>query len=222
QILVGLFYKNINDPIETVFGRTQSLTLGTRVLRPENLGNAKNFGIEFDFIKYFNRFGIRANYTYTNSRITTDKASIIRENPDDETSELITINVEQTRPLQGQADHIANLSLLYKDIERGTDLQLSVVYIGERMEFVSPFLNNDHWSRPITVLDLSAEQKIGQRFTLFVKVNNLLNSPYELYIKNGRNRADEEFKYQTKDDETFIRRDNYYQSYRLGVRYKLN
>ena len=222
QILVGLFYKNITDPIETVFGRTQSLTLGTRVLRPENLGNAKNFGIEFDFIKYFNRFGIRANYTHTNSNITTDKATIIRENPDDETSDLITINAQQTRPLQGQADHIANLSLLYKDIERGTDFQLSVVYIGERLEFVSPFLNNDHWSRPITVLDLSLEQKIGSNFTVFAKVNNLLNSPYELYIKNGRNRADEEFKYQTSDNETFIRRDNYYQSYRLGVRYKLN
>ncbi len=222
QILVGLFYKNINDPIETVFGRTQSLTLGTRVLRPENLGNARNFGIEFDFIKYFNRFGIRANYTYTNSRITTDKASIIRENPDDETSDLVTINAQQTRPLQGQADHIANLSLLYKNIERGTDIQLSAVYIGERLEFVSPFLNNDHWSRPITVLDLSVDQRLGERFTVFLKVNNILNSPYELYIKNGRNRLDEEFKHQTKDDETFIRRDNYYQSYRLGVRFKLN
>jgi outer membrane receptor protein involved in Fe transport len=221
QLLIGAFYKNIADPIEIVFGRTQSLTLGTRVLRPENLGNAQNFGFEFDYTKYFNRFGIRANYTYTNSRITTDKASIVREDPEDDSSELITINAQQTRPLQGQADHIANLSLLYKDLKRGTDAQLSAVYVGERLEFVSPFLNNDHWSRPITILDLSVEQRVGKYLVLFVKINNLLDTPYELFIKNGRNRPDETFQYQTRDDETFIRRDRYFQTYRLGARFKL-
>ncbi len=222
QIMVGLFYKHIVDPIETVFGRTQSLTLGTRVLRPENLGEATNFGAEFDVIKYFGKIGFRANYTYTNSTITTDKASIVRENPNDPSSDLITINVEQRRPLQGQADHIANFSLMYKDVKRGTDAQISLVYVGERLEFVSPFVNNDHWSRPITIIDLSIEQRINNNFIAFIKINNLINSPYELYIRNGRNRPDQEFAYQDRTDQTFIRRDLYWQSYRVGMRFKMN
>ena len=38
-----------------------------------NFGNATNLGVEVDIMKYFNWFGIKANYTYTHSSITTDK-----------------------------------------------------------------------------------------------------------------------------------------------------
>ena len=45
---------------------------------PGNFGNATNFGLEVDAIKYFKQWGIKANYTYTNSTITTPKSKRIR------------------------------------------------------------------------------------------------------------------------------------------------
>ena len=220
QILIGAFVKDIRDPIEYTLARANiSSPLS---LQPVNFGNAFNLGIEADFIKYFNRIGLRFNYTYTNSKITTTKIERRRENPEDETSQLIQTNVDQTRPLQGQADHIGNLSLMYKDNTRGIDAQLSAVYTGERIEFVSPFLNNDHWSRPITQLDFSLDKKIGRSLTVFVRVNNILDAPYELFIKSPLAREDAVFPYQNKQNETVVRSDRYGQSYRVGLRFKMN
>jgi len=221
QILIGAFVKDIRDPIEFALARTNIFS-GPLSLQPVNFGNALNFGIEADFIRYFNRIGLRFNYTYTNSQITTSKIERRRENPNDETSQLIQTNVDQTRSLQGQADHIGNLSLMYKDNARGLDAQLSAVYTGERIEFVSPFLNNDHWSRPITQLDFSLDKKIGRSITAFVRVNNILDAPYELFIKSPLAREDAVFPYQNRQNETVVRSDRYGQSYRVGIRFKMN
>ncbi len=70
-----------------------------------NFGNATNLGVEVDVMKYFNWFGIKANYTYTHSSITTEKRIM-----DGNDVKACT----QTRPLFGQAAHVANLSLLFK------------------------------------------------------------------------------------------------------------
>lgn len=220
QILAGFFYKKIDNPIELTLRRSESLTQGERRLMPGNFGTAINYGAEFDFIKYFNKIGIRANYTFTNSSITTTKVIQGREDPDDTSSQLVFNERDETRPLQGQANHIGNLSLLWKDQNTGTDAQLSLVYTGERLEFVSPFYNNDHWSKPITILDLSIEQKIKDNWVIFIKANNLLNTPYQRYIKQSQNASDIQYPYQEGDEETLVRREFYQQSYRLGIRIK--
>ncbi|MBS9523848.1 TonB-dependent receptor [Litoribacter alkaliphilus] len=221
QVLVGAFVKDLRDPIEYTLARTNIFT-GPLSLQPTNFGNAVNWGLEADFIKYYNKIGIRFNYTYTNSRITTSKIERRRENPDDPSSQLVQVSVDQTRPLQGQADHIGNLSLMYKDQVLGLDAQISAVYTGERIEFVSPFLNNDHWSRPITQLDLSVDKNIGKSLTVFVRVNNILDTPYELFVKSPLAREDAVFPYQNNVNETVVRSDRFGQSYRLGLRFRLN
>jgi len=221
QFLLGGFYKRIEDPIELLLVRQTSLTTGPRNLTPTNSGTATNFGIEMDFSKFFNKFGIRTNYTYTNSSLTTQKSERVRENPEDPSSQLILREVIQTRPLQGQADHIGNLSFLYKNQTSGTDIQLSAVYTGERIEIVSPWLDLDIWSRPFTQLDFSIEQKFSN-WVVFMKANNLLNSPYELFVKKPRKTEQLSFPMQDVDGQTIVQRDFYWQSVRLGVRYKFN
>ncbi|MEO7991156.1 MAG: TonB-dependent receptor [Chryseolinea sp.] len=218
QILIGAFYKKILDPIEyaSVFDAT-----GSSVIQPGNYGTAYNWGIELDYTKYFNKFGVKANYTFTNSTITTTKTLWAREDPNDQSSTLIQLTPNQTRPLQGQAKHIGNLVLLYKDQKSGTNLQLAFVYTGERIESISPYLDNDSWVKPILQLDFSAEQRISKHFELFAKIQNLLNSPYEVIIKKQHLLPEKEYKLQTSYSSTLIRRDEYYQSYRLGVRYTL-
>ncbi|WP_291785052.1 TonB-dependent receptor [Cecembia sp.] len=221
QFLLGAFYKRIEDPIELLLIRQTSLTTGPRNLTPTNSGTASNWGIEMDFSKFFNKFGIRANYTFTNSSLTTIKSERVRENPNDESSQLILREVSQTRPLQGQADHIGNLSFLYKNQNSGTDIQLSAVYTGERIEIVSPWLDLDIWSRPFTQLDFSIEQRFSN-WVVFLKVNNLLNSPYELFVKKPRKTEQLDFPLQDSPGETIVQREQFWQSFRLGVRFKFN
>lgn len=221
QFLLGAFYKRIEDPIELLLIRQTSLTTGPRNLTPTNSGEATNWGIEMDFSKFFNKFGIRANYTFTNSSLTTIKSERVREDPNDESSQLILREASQTRPLQGQADHIGNLSFLYKNQNTGTDIQLSAVYTGERIEIVSPWLDLDIWSRPFTQLDFSVEQRMGN-WVAFLKVNNLLNSPYELFVKKPRKTEQLDFPLQDSPGETIVQREQFWQSFRIGVRFKFN
>lgn len=215
QIMAGAFYKRIQDPIEYTLQRDP--VRGQDIFyAPGNYGTAQNFGIEIDAIKYFQKFGIKANYTYTHSAITTPKSQRIRNSA----GNLQTISVDQTRPLYGQAAHIGNLSLLYKDPKEGWNLQLAANYTGERIVTVSQFLNNDLWQKAFIQMDFSAEKSVGGQWTVFVKMNNLLNTPMEVYMKEGYNNK-EQIPEQTLKNETLIRKDYYQRSYMIGVRWKL-
>lgn len=216
QILVGIFYKRIIDPIEYGFPQVTDPTESPRTNRilPQNFDDATNFGIELDYTRYFSRFGVRMNYTYTQSSITTNKIVI---NPDQSRT-----LVNQTRPLQGQSDHIGNVSLLYKGLENGLDIQLVFNYTGERIAVVSPFLGADHFMKPMTQLDFSIERKFGERMVVFAKANNLLNTPFQLYVKKPLALPEDPYPYQTDPTNVaFVRRDLFGQSYRFGLRYNL-
>lgn len=213
QFMVGLFYKYIQNPIEYTLQRDpvrgQSI-----IYTPGNFGNAHNTGLELDYIRYFRQFGIKANYTYTLSRITSAKFMRIRN----ENGDLEPRYVHQTRPLYGQSAHIANLTVLYKN--RGWDAQLAGSYTGERINTVSQFLDNDLWQKGFLQMDASLEKAIGSKLVLFAKANNLLNTPLEVYIKNAE-AVNQGLPHQTEAGKTLIRRDYYQRSYLLGLRFKL-
>ncbi|NLR62318.1 TonB-dependent receptor [Chitinophaga polysaccharea] len=215
QLLIGVFYKQIKDPIEN--------TIVADSTRPQdqyytagNFGTARNYGLEADYIKFFSNIGIKANYTYTHSSITTSKSARIR----DEKGDLKTIAVDQTRPLYGQSEHIANLSLLYKDTQHGWDAQLAGGYTGPRIVTVSQFVDNDLWQKGFIQMDISVEKRFRNHFSIFAKAGNLLNTPAEIFIK-GVNPENAELPGQGKANETLIRKEYYKQTYLLGVRYKL-
>ena len=69
QFMVGVFYKKLDNPIEYGLINEGQDTY----YKPMNFGTARNLGAEIDVMKYFNWFGIKANYTYTHSKVTTDK-----------------------------------------------------------------------------------------------------------------------------------------------------
>ncbi len=221
QILIGTFYKYITDPIE--YTVTKYGIANENVLQPNNFGNARNMGLEVDFTHYFSKFGIRANYTYTHSSITTTKLYQGPVDPADLTKGYTTYVVNQTRPMQGQANHIGNLSLLYKDLLKGWESQLSLVYTGERLEATSPYLDNDTYSKPIMILDFSLDKRLSSSVAVFVKATNLLNSAYQTYIKKPVFQQNNDYPYQDDPQhKTLTRRDEYYQSYRAGIRIKLS
>lgn len=215
QAMIGAFYKRIQDPIEYTLQRDP--VRGQDIFySPGNFGTAQNYGLEIDLIKYIKKFGVKANYTYTHSSITTPKSKRIRN----ENGDLQTISVDQTRPLYGQAAHVANLSLLFKDIKNGWDIQLAGNYTGERITTVSQFVDNDLWQKGFVQMDFSMEKTFRKKWSVFVKANNLLNTPMEVFMKTGYNNTDA-IPEQDMNGKTLIRRDYYQRSYVLGLRWKL-
>ncbi|MGL4992710.1 MAG: TonB-dependent receptor domain-containing protein [Bacteroidales bacterium] len=215
QYMIGVFYKKIKDPIEYVLQTGDNH--GTLYYAPGNFGTANNFGVELDVTKFFRFIGFKANYTYTKSEITTQKMIRVQDG-----GNMLPSYVDQTRPMAGQSEHVANLSLLLKDTKYGWDAQLAASYTGDRIHTVSQFLNNDVWERGVVQLDASIEKsfhKIG--LSIFGKASNLLNSPRELYVKNVNPKNDDAPLSWSRSKSTLIRRDVYNPNLMVGFRYKL-
>ena len=215
QILAGVFYKYLKDPIEQVFVTSDGkIGAGTDAYyMPDNLGNAKNMGFEIDVIKYIRHFGIKANYTYTYSKITTSKREY------KEGSAEYKSGVTQSRPLVNQAPHTANISLLYKDTENGWNAQLASSFTGAKLALVSPFKDADQWDKAMFGIDLSAEKQFKNGFSIFFKANNLLDAKRERYLKTV-NESNLQYADQ-KSNKTIIGTYKYGRTFLLGVRYKL-
>jgi TonB-dependent receptor len=224
QILAGVFYKNITNPVEYAFTREVG-SPSALDLQPQNFGNATNYGFEMVASKFIRHFGVTANYTYTKSQITTTKILYYNDPVVGNTNKLVS----QTRPLQGQADNVANVSLIYKNPKLGLDLLVSGVYTGKLISSVSAAYGLDYWQMPTTRLDFSGEKVIGfkknkYKFYLFVKVNNILNTKTILRIMqpNPTLPNGEIFlPIQDSRNSIIVQRSQYGQGYLIGIRYKI-
>lgn len=222
QILLGVFYKNIIDPIE--ISAVKPLNVNSLYLQPVNIGTATNYGFEAVLTKYFGMFGITANYTYTKSAITNDSLIYSSRNSN---GIIVSSRVSETRPLQGQSNHIGNLSLIYKNPRIGLDVQVATVYTGERISFISPYLGLNYWQAPTTQLDFSFEKKLASRFTFYSKITNITNAPFVLFLKQPYNTylstsGSRALALQTEpDSKIIIQKDFYGTNFLFGFRYKL-
>ncbi|HTI59713.1 TonB-dependent receptor [Mucilaginibacter sp.] len=217
QFMVGAFYKTINNPIEYALVQT-NFSAGL-TLTPYNFGTAHNYGIEAVFRKFFGDIGISGNYTYTHSLINSTKKF---EYIDPADNSFHNIEVNQARPLQGQAAHVGNVSLLYKNTKNKIDAQLAMVYTGERINTLSLYKDLDNWERPTVNLDFSAQKEFNQHYIIYIKINNLLNTPYELIVKQ-QNKAfsgNSKLPLQESPNYATIENDKYYARYLLGFRFK--
>ena len=217
QILAGVFYKNITDPIEYGFLPT---TVSSANVVPFNYAPASNYGFELVVIKYIKNFGVSANYTYTSSTITTSKILEYQATLPDNSTTIRKDPVNQTRPLQGQSDHIANVSFLYKNPKNGFDAQLSWVYTGRRINLVSPYKDLDYWQRGFSQFDFSAEKKIFKRFQVFVKITNLLDTPLITEVLSP-NYLNADAPAQDGKDRIVVQKDEFRQTFLAGLRFKL-
>ena len=216
QVLIGFFYKNIKFPIERAYIREGSSQ--RNYYSPINADNCINKGIEVDVIKYFRVFGIKGNYTFTLSDITTDKLAYYRN----ENGDLVPDHaVSQKRPLYGQSQHAGNISLLYKGLKNKINAQLAFSYTGDRIYTVSQYIDNDLWQKGFWQLDASFDKKFKNGISIYVKVHNLLNTRLYGYIKKV-NDHNGNFPYHEADDnDTMVRRDYSSQSILTGIKFKL-
>lgn len=216
QLLIGVFYKNIKHPIEYAFvreGSSQDIYYS-----PTNSDKAINMGAEIDLIKYFREFGIRGNYTFTSSNITTTKLLYTR----DGNGNLVPkYDQKQSRPLFGQSRHVYNISLLYKGIKNNINAQLAFSYTGDRIYTVSRFFENDYWQKGFLQMDASITKSFNNGISLYAKANNLLNTRFYGYIPLA-NAYNSQFPDHTNNDKNTEVRTNYAaQTIIIGIRFNL-
>ena len=220
QVLIGLFYKDILDPIERIIGSPPGRDIGDAIFS-KNIDQATNYGVEFDLTKYWNKLGLKANYTFTQSEVTTDKGIQERRDINDPTSGIIVKPVQQTRPLQGQSKHIANLSLLFKDQRRAVDIQLAGVFNSKKIAFVSQWLDNDIWDDDFFNLDFSLDKSfMNQRLVGSFKATNITNSKITRIVRlPGSNETMDPIQ-DPFDDEIIVGETVNRPSFRIGIKYK--
>ncbi|MBN2616002.1 MAG: carboxypeptidase-like regulatory domain-containing protein [Bacteroidales bacterium] len=218
QVLLGLFYKHLTNPIEQSFVLSGA-SASSLFLQPQNFGDATNYGFEMVVIKYFKNFGISANYTYTKSQITTPKRNYFL----DANKNIVSNVVEQTRPLQGQADNIGNLSLLYKNQRIGFDFQLTGTYTGKYISQVNPYYNLDYWRFPMTTLGVSFQKRLSKKINLMLygKAKNILDAQAITRIRepNTYYSGSSKLPYQDSPNSILVTREDYKPSYLLGIKY---
>jgi len=217
QVLAGVFYKRLINPIEYGF---VPVTVSTSNVIPQNYGPATNYGFEFVTTKYVGVWGVSANYTYTNSSIVQQKKYKETVTNTDGSTSIVNSLVDQRRPLQGQSNHIANVSFLYKNSNIGFDAQLSWVYTGRRINIVSPYKDLDYWQRGFSQIDFSAEKRVFKKFNVFTKITNLLDAALITEVLSP-NYLSSDSPAQDRSDRIVVQKDVFHQTFLLGLRYKL-
>ncbi|MBC8082518.1 MAG: TonB-dependent receptor, partial [Hymenobacter sp.] len=221
QVLAGVFYKRIKNPIEYALVTLPNTTM--TVYQPVNAKPATNYGFEWVGVKFWGAVGISTNYTFTVSEINSSKVRNVVLN-----GQLTRENVTQQRPLQGQSKHVANASWLYKNVRNGLDMQLAYVYTGSRIVQVDQFVGLDYWQRAQSQLDFSAEKRLTKAaarygLTAYVKVQNLLDTPYQVDIRtpNPYHGTTNQYPYQTRADRLAVVNQTYKAYYLAGLRFRL-
>ncbi len=178
-ISVGIFYKSLSHPIETV---TTFDSESRRQISFANADKATVLGAEleirkkFDFINHSwaNHFSVIVNGTYIISQV--DLSSQILADPS------FHGYGRTTRPLQGTSPYVINAGLYYDNVKIGTQVSMLYNTMGQRLLLTSlETTSSDLYELPRHEFDVSLTQSINAWLQVKVGVQNILNSPFRFY-----------------------------------------
>lgn len=186
---VGLFYKQIKDPIEWIYA-SGSATGAINALYPDNLVDANNIGVEVEFRKslefaaenlggQMRYFSVQGNLTLVSSTVDLNQPAY---DPANVGAGILT---STERALMGQSDYIVNATLAYDQPLWGTSLRLLFNTFGERISQVGGYGNPDTYEQPFSRLDFAANQSLGGHWAAKFQAKNLLNSEVE-FLTGGK------------------------------------
>ena len=213
-VTVGLFYKDIDKPIEevdsgretptTTFANSPSATVAGFELEYEQQ-------LPFDTWTDWGWFApkivtVKTNYTYTDSEVDAPEGEqIILYSPafgGDGTFDVDTqsrsVNaagfIESGRKLQGQSEHLFNFQLGYSDDEARSEFNFLINYASERIRTagIEDIIPDTVEQPPVTV-DLVYNRTfdfIGGEYKFGFKVQNLLDDEYEAFQETTEGKED--------------------------------
>lgn len=168
---VGVFYKNFENPIESIF---QEGAGGSSLFSFQNVSKATAFGFEIEGRKKLTkRFTLQANGSYINSKI------------DD-----VALNV--SRSLQGQSPYLINTGILYDIVEKGFNTTLLFNQVGKRIYLVGDIQagagSPDVYENPRALIDFQISKKFADnKAEIKFTISDLLNQRQIFYQNNNGN-----------------------------------
>ncbi|MHA4806903.1 TonB-dependent receptor [Flavitalea flava] len=232
---VGLFYKNLQKPIERIrmdFDADAGAGPFTLIFF-DNAPSAKLYGLEAEIKKnlsflggaFFRRLNIVLNGSWTKSTTQQyDNSLFGRVNKD---------NIVKGRPLQGQAPYVLNGGLFYEHPGIGSKIGLTynvtgpVIYAKSLYNKFAPSQRMDTTSQnsvrpdllqlPMHLLDFSYSQRIIRSLQAKLSIQNLLDQPYRIVEdQNYNQRYDAERPLYNSRGDRYYKGDNFYTKYKPG------
>jgi hypothetical protein len=183
NLSIGLFYKDMDSPIESVQSPAQD---GPPLIRIANAETGELFGMEVEFLQGLEFIGdgmwdnifMSGNLTVSDSKIVLDRQNIVDQTG---VSAAVT-NLE--RRLTGHSKYVANLQAGY-DSDNG-EHSLSVVYnvFGDRILIPGIDGFDDSYEQPFHSLDTVYKYYPNFNTTVTFKVQNLLGENKELEFED--------------------------------------
>nr|WP_136250425.1 TonB-dependent receptor [Ningiella ruwaisensis] len=183
NLSIGLFYKDIDSPIDSVQSPSQD---GPPLVRIANAETGEVYGVEFEFLQGLEIFGdgiwdnlfVSGNVTLSDSEITLDRQNIVEQTG---VSAAIT-NLQ--RRLTGHSEYVLNLQLGF-DSDNG-EHSATLVYnvFGERILIpgIAPF--DDSFEQPFHSIDTVYKYYPDFNTTVTVQLQNLLDESREIVFND--------------------------------------
>ena len=151
------FQENVDIGVVADIGGAGDAPLLYDVARPINGDKAKVLGFEFGFQHFFeNGFGLRANYTYTDTDAYIDG--------------------ENVGPLEGVSESAYSVALMFEN--EHWDAQLAADYSGEYVEVTDAVGGLSQYGDPITWVTASVAYRLTEKFTVSIEGRNLTDEFY--------------------------------------------
>jgi TonB-dependent receptor len=204
-ITLSGFYKNFNNPIETI---NRTGTSGAPELYFSNTQRAQSFGGEFEFRFNLGFLSKVEDHKIWDHITLYSNLSLIKS----------TVNLDQfigsggDRPLQGQSPYIINSGIFYTNKKEDLNLTLSYNVIGPRIYIVGNQQEPSVWENGRNVIDFQISKTIG-KLDLKLNVKDIIAQKL-IYFQdlNGNH------KYDTEDNRW--QEITFGQTVSLSVRYK--
>ena len=183
NLSVGLFYKDMTDPIESVQSPAQD---GPPLVRIANAESGELYGVEIEFLQGLEVFGdgvwdnlfLSGNVTLSDSEIQLDFQKIVEQTG---VSAAIT-NTE--RRLTGHSKYVVNMQLGY-DSDNG-EHSASLVYnvFGPRILIPGIDFFDDSFEQPFHSLDVVYKYYPDFNTTVTLKVQNMLDQEKKIEFED--------------------------------------
>jgi iron complex outermembrane recepter protein len=149
--------ENVDIGVVADIGGAGDAPLLYDVFRPINGDKAKVLGFEFGFQHFFeNGFGVRANYTYTDSDAYIDG--------------------EKVGPLEGVSESAYSVALMFENDR--WDAQLAADYSGRYVEITDVVGGLSQYADPITWVTASVAYQLTEQFSISLEGRNLTDEFY--------------------------------------------
>jgi len=149
--------ENVDIGVVADIGGAGDAPLLYDVFRPINGDSAKVLGFEFGFQHFFdNGFGVRANYTYTDTKSYIDGVNV--------------------GPLEGVSESAYSVALMFENDR--WDAQLAADYSGRYVEVTDAVGGLSQYGDPITWVTASVAYQLTEQFTISLEGRNLTDEYY--------------------------------------------